>query len=286
MQAPCSPLQAESQKLQRAAGALRLQVGLRDGRSVLRSLYQQAPCRALMPDRAPEGPFEAVLVNSSGGLVGGDKLAFEIDIAPNTAASLVSQAAEKVYRSSGADTLVETRLSAGAGAWLEWLPQETILFDGARLRRKLVATLDPAARLLAAELVLFGRAAHGESFSRGFLHDSWAIRSGSRLAWTDAIRLEGDIAAERARPFGFGRAAGYATLLHAGPQAASFLPVAREIAEAAPADGGATLVNGLLLLRFLAEDGARLRQSVVQAAGRLRNAIAGLPETLPRVWQV
>ena len=286
MQAPCSPLKAESQKLQRAAGALRLQVGLRDGRSVLRSLYQQAPCRALMPDRAPEGPFEAVLVNSSGGLVGGDKLAFEIDIAPNTAASLVSQAAEKVYRSSGADTLVETRLSAGAGAWLEWLPQETILFDGARLRRKLVATLDPAARLLAAELVLFGRAAHGESFTRGVLHDSWAIRSGGRLAWTDAILLEGDIAAERARPFGFGRAAGYATLLHAGPQAASFLPVAREIAEAAPADGGATLVNGLLLLRFLAEDGARLRQSVVQAAGRLRNAIAGLPETLPRVWQV
>ena len=286
MQAPCSPLQADSQTLQRAAGALRLQVGLRDGRSVLRSLYQQAPCRALMPDRAPEGPFEAVLVNSSGGLVGGDKLAFAIDIAPNTAVSLVSQAAEKVYRSSGADTLVETQLSAGAGAWLEWLPQETILFDGARLRRKLVATLDPAARLLAAELVLFGRAAHGESFSRGFLHDSWAIRLGGRLAWTDAIRLEGDIAAERARPFGFGRAAGYATLLHAGPEAASFLPVAREIAAAVPAEGGATMVNGLLLLRFLAEDGARLRQAVVQAAGRLRNAIAALPETLPRVWQV
>ena len=281
MQAPCSPLQADSQKLQRAVGALRLQVGLRDGRSVLRSLYQQAPCRALMPDRLPEGPFEAVLVNSSGGLVGGDRLGFEIAVEPNTAASLVSQAAEKVYRSSGADTLVETRLSAGAGAWLEWLPQETILFDGARLRRKLVATLDPAARLLAAELVLFGRAAHGESFSRGFLHDSWAIRSGSRLAWTDAIRLEGDIAAERARPFGFGRAAGYATLLYAGPQAASFLPVAREVAE-----GGATLVNGLLLLRFLAEDGASLRRAVVQAAGRLRNEIAGLQETLPRVWQV
>ena len=89
MQAPCSPLKAESQKLQRAAGALRLQVGLRDGRSVLRSLYQQAPCRALMPDRAPEGPFEAVLVNSSGGLVGGDTLAFEIAVEPGATASLV-----------------------------------------------------------------------------------------------------------------------------------------------------------------------------------------------------
>ncbi len=283
MQAPCSPV---IPTLQRAAGALRLQVGLRDGQSVLRRLYQQAPCRALMPDRAPGDPFEAVLVNSSGGLVGGDSLAIEIGIAPEARASLVSQAAEKVYRSAGEETLVETRLSAGAGAWLEWLPQETILFDGARLRRKLVATLDPMARLLAAEMVLFGRSARGESFTHGLLHDSWAIRIGSRLAWTDAIRLEGDIAAARTRPFGFGRAAGYATLLHAGPQAASFLPVAREIAASVPAEGGATLVNGLLLLRFLAEDAACLRHSVVQAAGALRQAIAGLPTTLPRVWQV
>jgi urease accessory protein len=283
MQAPCSP---DRPALQRASGALRLTAGLRDGRSVLRSLYQQAPCRALMPDRAPDSPFEAVLVNSSGGLVGGDRLRFEIAIEPDAAATLVSQAAEKVYRSAGEDTVVETLLSARAGAWLEWLPQETILFDGARLRRKLVATLDPSARLLAAETVIFGRAARGESFSHGLLHDSWAIRLGGKLAWTDAIRLDGDIAAERARPFGFGRAAGYATLLHAGPAAASFLPIARDIAAAAPAEGGATLVNGLLLLRFLAEDAARLRQAVVQAASGLRQAIAGLPAVLPRVWQV
>ncbi|MEI9982875.1 MAG: urease accessory protein UreD [Aliidongia sp.] len=282
MQAPCSTPPA----LQRAAGALRLQTQVRDGRSVLRSLYQQAPCRALMPDTDPGAPFEAVLVNTSGGLVGGDRLDSEIEIGPGAAAILTSQAAEKLYRSTGAETRVETRLSVGAGAWAEWLPQETILFDGARLRRRLVATLAPDARLLAAEIVLFGRAAHGESFTRGFLHDSWAIRRGDRLAWTDAIRLEGDIAAERSRAFGFGRAAGYATLLHAGPAAASFLPVARDIAASAPAEGGATLVNGLLLLRFLADDPAQLRQAVVIAAGGLRAAIAGLPRALPRVWQV
>jgi urease accessory protein len=287
MQAPCGAPPAEGQPiLQRAAGALRLQVQLRDGRSVLRSLYQQAPCRTLMPDTDPGAPFEAVLVNTSGGLVGGDRLDSEIGIGPQAAATLTSQAAEKLYRSTGADTRVETRLSAGAGAWAEWLPQETILFDGARLRRRLSVTLAPDARLLAAEIVLFGRAAHGESFTHGFLHDSWAIHRNDRLAWTDAIRLEGDIAAERSRAFGFGRTAGYATLLHAGPAAASFLPVARDIAASVPAEGGATLVNGLLLLRFLADDAARLRQAVVIAAGGLRAAIAGLPETLPRVWQV
>ena len=116
MQAPCSPLPADSQKLQRAAGALRLQIGLRDGNSVLRSLYQQAPCRALMPDRAPEGPFEAVLVNSSGGLVGGDTLAVEIDIAPDAGApgsapGLVVRAIVKVTGQTGVEMEALTAVS-------------------------------------------------------------------------------------------------------------------------------------------------------------------------------
>jgi len=281
------PSSADSRPmLQRASGALRMQVALRAGRSGLATLHQQAPCRALMPDTEPGSPFEAVLINTSGGLVGGDRLDTEISIGPGAAATLVSQAAEKVYRSTGDDTRIETRLSAEAGAWLEWLPQETILFDGARLRRRLVATLDPEARLLAAEIVLFGRAARGESFTYGFLHDSWAIRSKDRLVWTDAIRLDGDIGARRSRAFGFGRAAGYATLLHAGPAAAAFLPAARAIAAAVPAEGGATMVGGMLLLRFLADDAALLRQAVVTAAGGLRAAIAGLPARLPRVWQI
>ena len=278
-------LRPQDAALQRASGALRLRVEAKDGRSALRTLYQQAPCRALMPERAPGAPFEAVLVNTSGGLVGGDTLDMAIEIGTDAAATLTSQAAEKVYRSIGDDTAIETRLAAEDGAWLEWLPQETILYDGARLRRRLVATLAPEARLLAGEIVLFGRAARGETFARGLLHDSWAIRRAGRLVWTDAIRLDGDVAAQRGRAFGFGDAAGYATLLYAGPEAASFLPVARALAAAAPAEGGATVVGGLLLLRFLAAEGARLRAAMVAAAGGLRAAIAGLPEQLPRVWQ-
>ena len=270
----------------RALGRLRLEVRSAGGRSVLSRLYQQAPCRALMPDTAPGAPFEAVLVNTAGGLVGGDQLATEIEIGPDAAATLTTAAAEKLYRSTGADCAVETRLSLASGAWLEWLPQETILFDGSRLRRSLTATLAPGARLLAAEMVVFGRAARGERFARGFLHDSWTIRSGDQLIWADAIRLEDPVEAHRGRAFGFGKAAGYATLLHAGPQAAGFLPVARELAAAAPAEGGATMVGGVLLLRFIAEDAVRLRASVIAAAGGLRAAIAGLPAALPRVWQI
>jgi urease accessory protein len=265
---------------------LHLEIHAKDGRSVLHRLYQAAPSRALMPDIEPGAPFEAVLVNISGGLVGGDRIRSEIAIGPGAAATLTAQAAEKLYRSTGEDTKIETRLAVGAGAWAEWLPQETILFDGARLRRTLTATLAPGARLLAVEMVVFGRAARGERFAHGFLHDSWAIHSGGRLVWADAIRLERDVAAQRSRVFGFGEAAGYATLLHAGPEAASFLPAARAIAAAGPAEGGATLVAGMLLLRFIADDAMRLRASVIAAAGGLRAAIAGLPVRLPRVWQM
>jgi urease accessory protein len=272
--------------LQRAHGVLRLKIRQRDGRSVLQSVYQQAPCRALMPSVEPGAPFEAVLVNTSGGLVGGDRIESAIAIGADASAVLAGQAAEKVYRSTGADTVVETSLSVADGGWLEWLPQETILFDGARLRRRLSIDLAPAARLLAAETVVFGRAARGERFSRGFLHDSWAICRAGRLAWMDAVRLDGDVETQRTRAFGFGRAAGYATLLHAGPEAASFLPLAREIVASAPAEGGATMVSGLLLLRFIAEDAARLRSAVAAAVCRLRAEIAGLPAKLPRVWQI
>ena len=272
--------------LQRAHGVLRLEIRHRGGRSALHSVYQQAPCRALMPTVEPGAPLEAVLVNTSGGLVGGDRIESMIAVGTDASAVLASQAAEKVYRSTGADTVVETALSIAGGAWLEWLPQETILFDGARLHRRLSIDLAPTARLLAAETVIFGRIARGERFSRGFLHDSWALRRAGRLAWADAIRLDGDVEALRTRAFGFGQAAGYATLLHAGPAAASFLPLAREIVASAPAEGGATLVSGLLLLRFIAEDAARLRSAVAAAACRLRAEIAGLPAQLPRVWQI
>lgn len=275
-----------SSPLQRAHGVLRLAIQAKGGRSALHDLYQQAPCRALMPDVAPGAPLEAVLVNTSGGLVGGDRIDTAITLGPGAAAVLAGQAAEKVYRSTGDDTSVATTLTIADGAWLEWLPQETILFDGARLRRRLTIDLAQEARLLAVETTIFGRIARGERFTQGFLHDSWAIRRAGRLVWMDAIRLDGDVAAQRQRAFGFGQAAGYATLIHAGPAAASFLPLAREIVAAAPAEGGATVVAGLLLLRFLAEDAARLRGTVAGALCRLRAEIAGLPALLPRVWQV
>jgi urease accessory protein len=273
--------------LERADGAVHLDWVLRDGTTRIGSLYQQAPARALFPAMPKDRPTEAVLINTAGGIAGGDRIAIRIRAGAGTAGCATTQAAEKIYRARPLDRAarLETEIQVAARAWFEWLPQETILFDGARLDRRLEFSLAPSARLLAMETVLFGRAARGEQMRHGQLLDSWALRIDDRLVWADRLRLDGDIAATLARPFGFDGAVGMATLVHAGPEAASFLPRAREIAAAAPAPGGASIVNGVLLMRFLGRDGARLKTAATSAAMALRHEITGLAPTPPGVWR-
>jgi urease accessory protein len=271
--------------LERADGGVRLRLGLRGGRTRIEQLYQRAPARILFPDIPADQPAQAVLINTAGGIVGGDLLSTEVQAGPGTATTVTTQAAEKVYRALDEPARLVTRIEVAAGAWFEWLPQETILFDGAKLDRRLDFILTPGASLLAAETVLFGRAARGERMRHGQLLDSWAVRRDGRLIWADRLRLDGDIRAALDRPFGFAGAVGMTTLLHAGPTAASFLPRAREIAAAQSAEGAASLVNGILLIRFLDRDGARLRESAASAAMMLRHEITGLSPTPPRVWR-
>lgn len=274
-----------SPTLERADGGVRLRLGLRDGRTRIETLYQRAPLRVLFPDVPSDQPAQAVLINTAGGIVGGDRLATEVQAGPGTVTTVTTQAAEKVYRALDVPARLVARIEVAAGAWFEWLPQETILFDGARLDRRLEFILEPGASLLAAEMLLFGRAARGEQMRQGQLLDSWAVRREGRLVWADRLRLDGDIRAALDRPFGFDGAVGMATLLHAGPRAASFLPRAREIAAAQSAEGAASLVNGILLVRFLDRDGARLRAAAASAAMLLRHEITGLSPTPPRVWR-
>jgi len=271
--------------LERADGGVRLKLGVRDGRTRIETLYQRAPARILFPDVPADQPAQAVLINTAGGIVGGDRLSTEVEAGPDTIMTVTTQAAEKVYRALDAPARLVTRVAVAAGAWFEWLPQETILFDGARLDRRLDFDLEPGASLLASETVLFGRAARGEQMRHGQLLDSWAVRQGGRLIWADRLRLDGDIRAMLDRPFGFDGAVGMTTLLHAGPKAASFLPRAREITAAQPAEGGASLVNGILLIRFLDRDGAKLRAAAAATAMALRHEITGLSPMPPRVWR-
>lgn len=266
--------------LQRGDGAAEIAF-VRQGRATaLSHLFQRTPCRVLFPRPETEGVAMAVLLTTSGGLAGGDRLRMGVTAQAGAAAVVTTQAAEKVYRSLGPDCRVDVSLAVAEGGWLEWLPQETILFDGARFVRRTEAAVAPGGRLLAAEMIVFGRVARGERFAHGIWHDAWRIRSGDRLIWADALRLDGDIAASA----GFDGARALASAVYVGADAAALLPQARRWAEAGTSRGGATLVNGVLLARFLGARAEAVRYDLARYLMGLRHAASGLPAALPRVW--
>jgi urease accessory protein len=259
------------------------------GATRLAHLYQREPLRVLFP--TPENPAVpvAVLVTTSGGLVGGDRLAVAASVGDGAAASVTSQAAEKVYRSTGRDCRVDVDLKVGEGAWMEWLPHETILFEGARLRRRVAADVAPGGRLLAGEFLVLGRTARGERLTHGLARDAWEIRRRGRLVWADALHLEGDLARAIADPAGLAGAVACATFVYAAADAAERIELARGLLPANDEGvlrAGATAVNGVLAVRWLARDAFALRASFAAFWTAFRRRAGGGTGGLPRLWTI
>ncbi|GJE57033.1 urease accessory protein UreD [Methylobacterium thuringiense] len=265
---------------QRSHGIVRL----RHGPAGVADLFESGPSRLRFP-RSHGATPEAILVNTAGGIACGDR--FELSVALEAGARLVvsTTAAEKIYRSDGPVSCIDNRLDLAAGARLDWLPQETILYDGSRLRRRFEADLAADSALLVVEIVAFGRAARGERLAEGLFEDIWRIRRDGRLVYADALRLDGAIADRLSRPAIGGGAAACATLLDASPDAESRLDEARALLERAGANGasgveaGASAWNRHLALRCLAPDVSTLRRVLVRFLTDYRAA------PLPRVWQ-
>lgn len=249
----------------------------------LRDLKQVAPARLLFPD-GDDGDFPlAVTVTTSGGLTGGDRLSLDIRIDADTCATIVPQAAEKIYRALPDDpaTRIATRITLGAGSRCEWLAQEAILFNRSRMHRTLEIDMAGDARLLAFEMIVLGRGAMGESFDCGLIHDSWRIRRDQRLIWADALHLDGDVAELTARPFGFNGATAVMTMVYVGPDAADHLDLARGLVPAA--HGGATTFDGMLILRMTGPNPRNVRDAALKASEILRAAVFGLSPKLPSI---
>jgi urease accessory protein len=273
------------------AGAAEIHFGCRGGVTRLDHLYQRDPLRVLFPASAEGDPPLAVLLTTSGGLVAGDRLDMTVSLGPGAAAHVTAAAAEKIYRSTGPTTAIRQSFSIASGAILEFLPQETILFEGARLRRETTIDLEPDAAFLGGDIVVFGRRARGERFTTGFLREVWEVRREGRLVWGDALHLEDDIAAIIDDPACFDGAAAFATMILApvGRDPSSLIESAREVQSAGAVDGlqaGVTGVAGLVIARWLAADAAVLRRAYAGLACHLRQAAMGLPPSLPRLWHV
>lgn len=268
-------------------GAATVRFEHRHGATRLATLYHHDPLRVLMPDPRPGDLPMAVLVTTSGGMVGGDRMDIALSVGPGAKAMVTTQAAEKVYRSTGADCRIDTRVTVEAGGWLEWMPQEAIVFEGSRLRRLTRLELAGDARLIAGEMLVFGRAAFGETVTRGLIRDAWEVARDGRLIWADALHMDGDVAETLAHPAGFAGARACATLLHAAPDAPTWLDSVRETAAALEGVRvGATAFEGLLVVRILGGEALAVRRAYATLWARLRADAAGLPTRLPRLWEV
>jgi len=274
-------------RLQRADGALSLRFDALHGATRLADLYQRDPCRTLLPEPDPGEPRTAVLITTAGGLTGGDRLDVKIAVEAGATALCTPQAAEKIYRSPGNAAVIDIGLTVAANAALEWLPQEMILFDGARLKRSVTLDLAGDARLLAGDITVFGRTARGERFTAGELFDRWQLRRDGRLHWTDATCLDGDILARLDHPAGFDGAVAQALILYRGPDPVAARDRLRALLETTGEEttAGATLLDGLLLLRLLDRDAARLRRCFALLWAALRPGL-GLPDRMPRLWRL
>ncbi len=257
-----------------------------EGITRIADLGQASPLRFLFPHVPADEPLTACLANTAGGIVGGDEHRIRIHAMPGARVLAMGQAAEKVYRSAGATAQMDIELRAEPDAWLEWLPQETILFEGARFARRTRLDIDGAARAMIGEILVFGRSAHGETLSTGLIHDAVDVARDGRTVWADALHLDGDLRAPLLHPSGFAGAKASALLLLVAHDAIADRDALRELA---PPDGvrfGATVVAGLVLARWLASDAAAMRRHYAAAWTTLRARAGGLPGRLPPLWHI
>jgi len=264
--------------LQRARGRAAVSLAFSGGRTRLQTLHQSGSAKAFLPKVHSATP-EVVFLNTAGGLTGGDRMAFSAVLAPGARATLTTQTAERAYASSGGAARLTVDLAAGAGAELHWLPQETILFDGAALDRTTTVRLEGAARLLMIETVVMGRAAMGETLARLDFADTRRVTRDGVPLMIEPLRVTDRVLARRSVAT-LGAARAFSTVVLAGQGAEDALNPVRTLLPEPGTEAAASAWDGRLVVRAMAEDGWPLRRLMARVLSHLRGG------PLPRVWQV
>lgn len=259
--------------LPRAHGILRAGFVRADGRTRLARLHQAGSAKAMLP---PGAACELVLLNTSGGLTGGDRMQIAVEQAQGTRLVATTQTAERAYRSVTGRAKVSARFSLAPGAHLDWLPQETILFDRSALLRDQEIALQGDASCLWCESLILGRAAMGEVLQRVDLTDRRRVTRDGRPVFMENLRLN-DATLAQDGPARLAGCRAFATLVLVAPDAGDRLGPARA---ALGRDGAASAFDGKLVARLMAGDGWPLRQALIRLIRAIR------PGPLPRVWQI
>ncbi|MCZ0960114.1 urease accessory protein UreD [Paracoccus benzoatiresistens] len=264
-----------TQSFQRSQGAAHVVMGPRG----LLDLAQAGSAKAMLP-RLTAGLPEIVFLNTSGGLASNDRLSFGVTLRGRTRALATTQTAERAYRAEGGAALAQVRLQVGEGGWLDWLPQETILFDGAKLDRDTQVDLADGAGCLLLEMIVLGRLAMGERPRRLHLRDRRVVRQAGRIIHHDAMALDDATLPRLDGPALLGGARCMAVLAMIAPHAPDLLGTARAALDEPGVTSAASAPPGRLVIRLLAQDNWPLRRQVNRLLAALR------PDPLPRIWQV
>ena len=275
---------SSDKNLQRARGACRITLGNSEKSTRIMDLYQKSPMRVLFPRTSGATVEEAVLVNTSGGVAGGDQLQTNVTAMEGASIVITTQAAEKVYRALKESAQILTTLKASDSARLAWLPQETIVFNRARLSRATHIEITSGAELLALEWLVLGRAAYGEKLAAATITDCWRVVKDGRLVWAENFRITDDVLPHLGRQALLSDCTAVATLVYSGTASGARLELLRDLASSLECHSGATLVGGLMVARFAARTSYDLRTSVRSVLQQCAKGFARGPFQVPRMW--
>ena len=270
--------------LQRASGAGRIVLRGSDSRTDVVDVYQKFPIRIMCPTIGDGAVREAVVVNAAGGIAGGDRLEIEVTALGDALVTVTSQAAEKIYRSLDQPAQVVTKLKACDTAKLAWLPQETIIFNSARIQRQTEIDLCAGAELMALEWLVLGRTAHGEEVVRGHIRDRWLVRRDGRLVWADSFLVAEETFPHLRRKALLSGYKAIGTLLYFGPHLDRRLEMLREATQSLACSSAATMVSGLIVVRLAAETSSELRIALICLLRHFDRDGDGSPFRVPKMW--
>jgi urease accessory protein len=270
--------------LQRAKGSGRIVVSGSDNGTRIVDVFQQSPIRVMFPRPGGSAVEEAVLINTAGGIAGGDRLECGVTALANASIAVTSQAAEKVYRALSEPARISTKLKACDAAKLAWLPQETIVFNCARVSRKTEIDLSSGAELLALEWLVLGRAAHGEEMVGGQITDSWRVKKDGRLIWADSFRVTDEMFPHLHRNALLSNYKAIGTLIYFGPRLDRRLEFLRDIAPSLECQCAATSVAGLIVVRFAANESFALKLALRSFLQGFSRELGPGPFRVPKMW--
>lgn len=274
-------------RLERASGTAQVSFKLRGEKTVLADLVQKGCGKVRLCRREPDLPLEAVVINTTGGFTDGDKFSTTVNWDAGTCAVVTTQAAERFYKTIDGKAALTSTLNIAEGACGVWLPQETIMFDGAAYDKNTIIQLHGNAHMVAIESSVFGRLAMKEIVKSGSVKETWQVRHNDRLIFADSFALDGNIDAHLAKPTVCNSGRAISTILCTGGQPADL----RDAALAGIAEtnglGGATCLGPLVVIRIFAKTSYELRGLIkVILAKIIKMVTAGhsVKALLPRVW--